>query len=257
MTSAPPSTGSRGTRILFAVTLTGFALLAWFSFVVTPADIELEDTVRMLYVHVPIAILTYVAFGLCGLASAMVLWKRSQWWDHVAGAAGEVGVVFGVLMLVTGMIWGRPTWGTYWEWGDVRLVTALILVLLYVGYLALRRTSGIAGEPSRAAAVVGVMSVLLIPIVSRSVEWWDDRTLHQQSTVTKLDPDLDGSMLFTLMLGIVVFALLGTWLLVHRFRIAHLEHELERSGIDRAVEQRHAESIDVDAAVAIAGEPRP
>jgi len=250
------TTGTKSTRVLGAVILVGIVVLVWLSFVVTEADIELEDTVRIMYVHVPVAIMGYCMFIICGLGSAMVLWKRSQWWDHVAGAAGEIGVVFGSLTLVTGMIWGRPTWGTYWEWGDVRLVTALMLVLLYVGYLALRSTTGVTGEPSRAAAVVGLLSVCMIPVVSRSVEWWDDRTLHQEATVTKLDPDLDGSMLFTLMFGIVLFMAIGAWLLIHRFRVAHLETQVELHGVEIAVEQRKAETEDVEAALSVVGDDR-
>jgi heme exporter protein C len=250
------ATGSNATRWLGAVILVGFVLLGWLSFVVTQSDIELEDTVRILYVQVPVAIMGYCMFAICGLGSAMVLWKRSLWWDHVAGAAGEIGVVFGSLTLLTGMIWGRPTWGTFWEWGDVRLVTALMLVLLYVGYLALRSTTGVSGEPSRAAAVVGLLSVCMIPVVSRSVEWWDDRTLHQEATVTKLDPDLDGSMLFTLVFGIVLFMLIGAWLLIHRFRLAHLETQIELHGVELAVEQRIAETADVEAALSIPGNER-
>ncbi|MCH7789688.1 MAG: cytochrome c biogenesis protein CcsA [Acidobacteria bacterium] len=250
------TTGSSATLWLGAVILIGLVILGWLSFVVTEADIELEDTVRIMYVHVPVAIMGYAMFTICGIGSAMVLWKGSQWWDHVAGAAGEIGVVFGSLTLATGMIWGRPTWGTYWEWGDVRLVTALMLVLLYVGYLSLRSTTGVTGEPSRAAAVVGLLSVCMIPVVSRSVEWWDDRTLHQEATVTKLDPDIDGLMLFTLVFGIVIFMLIGAWLLIHRFRVAHLETELELYGVALAVEQRIAETTDVEAALSVAGNDR-
>ncbi len=253
------TTASRSTRVLGVVCLAGFGVLGVFAFGVSPEDLRVEeitgervgqgDLVRLMYVHVPLAILSYVFLTICALGSAVVLWRRSRWWDHVAYASGEIGTLFCGLTLLTGMIWGRPTWGTWWEWGDVRLVTTLVLFLLFVGYLSLRRVPGDPDLVARRSAVVALLGVLMIPIVNRSVEWWENRTLHQQSTLTELR--IQDMTLFTLMLGFLVFGLVGLWLLVHRFRVAWLEAELERSGLDAALAERRAEAQQgVEAAIA-------
>lgn len=261
-TGTTATTASRATRMLGLTSLVGLGALGVFAFGISPEDARIEeisgetvgqgDLVRIMYVHVPMAILSYAFLTLCAVGSAMVLWRRSRWWDHVAHGAGEIGTLFCGITLVTGMIWGRPTWGTWWEWGDVRLVTTLVLFLLFVGYLSLRRVPGDPDLVARRAAVVALLGVLMIPIVNRSVEWWENRTLHQQSTLTELR--IEDWTLFTLMLGFLVFTLIGTWMLVHRFRVAWLEGELERSGLDAAISERRAEALTgVEAAVARPG----
>ena len=163
-TTAPPEkpvqrvepgsgTGSRTTRILGVACLVGVAVLGLFGFVLTEADLVQQDVVRMIYVHVPSAIAGYTGFVITAVASVMVLWKKSMWWDIVAVAGAEIGVLFTGLMLATGVIWGRPTWGTWWEWGDVRIMTALMLFLVYVGYLAYRRVVPSAEVRARRSAI--------------------------------------------------------------------------------------------------------
>ena len=189
-------TGSRGSRLLGAGALLGVVALVILAFVATDADVRIHpttgeefgqfDAVRMLYLHVPMAVLMYAAFVVCAVASVGVLLRRSAWWDVMAYAAGEVGTVLCGLVLVTGSIWGRPVWNTWWEWGDVRLMTTLVLFLLFVGYLALRRTTADPRLQARRAAVVALVAVLDIPLINRSVAWWENRTLHQQSTLAEL-----------------------------------------------------------------------
>jgi heme exporter protein C len=169
----------------------------------------------------------------------MYLWRRSLFWDLLAGASAEIGVVFTALTLVTGMLWGRPTWGTYWEW-DPRLTTTALLLVLFLGYLAVRSTSGERRVRARRAAVAGLVAFVDVPLVHYSVEWW--RSLHQGPTITRLDPTIDGLMLFTLMTGIVVFAALYAWLLVHRFRVEHLAEELADRGLAQAISERRREA---------------
>ncbi len=188
-------TGSRGSRLLGAGALLGVAALVVLAFVATDADVRTHpttgeefgqfDAVRMLYLHVPMAVLMYAAFVVCAVASVGVLLRRTAWWDVMAYAAGEVGTVLCGLVLVTGSIWGRPVWNTWWEWGDVRLMTTLVLFLLFVGYLALRRTTADPRLQARRAAVVALVAVLDIPLINRSVAWWENRTLHQQSTLAE------------------------------------------------------------------------
>jgi heme exporter protein C len=236
------STSSRATRALGALTIVGLAVLVPLVFWWSPPDTDQKDLVRIMYVHVPVAWLAYMAFTITAVGSLMYLWKRSLWWDLLAASAAEIGVLFCALALFTGSIWGRPTWGTYWEWTDVRIVTTLVLLLMYIGYLALRRTAGDPHQRSRRAAVVGLVAVLNIPIVRFSVDWWANRTLHQKATVKVGDTDLDGLMLFTLMFSVLVSTVLFAWMLVHRFRVAWLEEQLEQRGLDTALADRRAEA---------------
>ena len=254
--AAAAHTGSRTTRILGALTLAGLVGLGLCAFIFSPPDsrpgpeagtrIGQFDAVRLMYVHVPAAIWTYVALGTCAMASAVYLWRRSAWWDRLAHACAEIGVVLCAITLLTGMIWGRPVWGTWWEWGDVRQVTALVLFLAYAGYLALRSVPAAPQARAWRAAIVGLGGAVLIPIVNRSVEWWENRTLHQQSTLEELR--IEDLTLFTLVLGIFVMGLLVLWLVVHRFRLAWLEAEAESAGLQAALAERRAEAAEPVAA---------
>jgi heme exporter protein C len=241
-TASPPdgvsATGSHATRLLGLLAAALVALAALLGLVLSPAEAKMGDSVRLLYVHVPSALTAYVAVGVVALGSVMVLWKRSVFWDLMAGAAGEIGLLFTALTLVTGSLWGRPTWGTYWEW-DPRLTSTALLAVLQLGYLAVRSSGGDATSRGRRAAVVGILAAADIPIVHYSVDWW--RSLHQPATIAKLDPDLDGLMLFSLFVAIIAFMVLFTWLLVHRFRLAWLESQVEEQGLAIAIAERRAE----------------
>jgi heme exporter protein C len=234
------TTGSHGSRVLGALSLIGVAVLLLFAFWWSPADSDMGDLVRIMYVHVPAAWVAYQAFIVTAIGSVMVLWKRSVWWDLVASSSAEIGVLFCALALATGSIWGRPTWGTYWRWGDARIVTTLVLLLMFVGYLALRRVEGDPQQQAKRAAVVGLIAAANIPVVRYSVQWWSNRTLHQKATMG-LNPSIAGTQLFTLMLGLAVFTAVYAWMLLHRFRIAWLEREIDESGLDLALAERRAE----------------
>ena len=243
MTSpAPPTTSSRGSRILGGMTLAGLALLLGYALLWSPADIRQKDSVRLMYVHVPTAILAFGACFLTTLASVMWLRRRSEGWWVLGGAAAEVGLVFTGITLATGSIWGRPTWGTYWDW-DPRITSTTLLFILLVGYLALRRIDNETGDAAQRGTRGAIVGLLLFPnvvVVHYSVDWW--RSLHQTATITRLDPTIEGTMLFTLMLGIVVFGMLFAWLLVHRFRVGWLEERLGATGLDQALVERRAEA---------------
>ncbi|MFV2039041.1 MAG: cytochrome c biogenesis protein CcsA [Acidimicrobiales bacterium] len=241
-TGTPVRVGGRGTRFLSIFVAAGIPVLLLFAFVLSPEDDSMRDAVRLLYIHVPVAMLAYVAFGLTAVGSVMYLWKRSRWWDTVAYSAAEVGVVFCGLTLVTGSIWGRPTWNTWWEWSDVRLVTTLVIFLVFVGYLAFRKVPADPDTRARRAAIIGIIGAINIPIVNRSVEWWENNTLHQQSSLT--DGNLENLTLFTWFLGTVVLGAVFLWLLIARFRLTWLEEEVERHGLLGALEERRAVARD-------------
>jgi heme exporter protein C len=235
----PEHTGSRSTRILGALTLAGMAAVLVMGLVVTPPDAVQGDAARLIYLHVPVAIAMNIGFGLTALGSAMWLWKKSRWWDTVAASAAEVGVVFTGLTLLTGMIWGRPTWGVYWTW-DARLTTFSLLFLMYLGYLVVRRLPADVDVRNRRAAFVALLAFIDVPIVYFSVSWW--RSLHQSATLS-LNTTISGSMLFTLFLSMVTFIACFGWLLLHRFRVAWLEDEVETKGLELAISERRAEAL--------------
>ncbi|MGE3620727.1 MAG: cytochrome c biogenesis protein CcsA [Acidimicrobiia bacterium] len=244
MTSPPPApttTSSSLTRALGGVSLAGFALLVAYGLWWSPADRVQKDAVRIMYVHVPSAIWAYGACFLTTLASAMWLRRRSEGWWVMGPAAAEVALLLTGICLFTGSVWGRPTWGTWWQW-DPRMTSTALLFVMLMAYLALRRIdgeSGAAAARGRRSAVVGLLLFPNVMIVHYSVDWWD--SLHQKATITRLDPTIEGSMLFSLVLGIVVGGLAVAWLLVHRFRVSWLEERAEESGLDVALAERRAE----------------
>jgi heme exporter protein C len=238
--SAPAHTGSHVTRILGVATLAAVAVALLYGLVLSPADQAQSDAARLLYVHVPSAILTYVSFVITALGSLLWLTKKSEWWDRVAASSAEIGVLFCGLCLVTGSLWGRPTWGTYWEW-DPRLTSTALLFLMYAGYLAVRRLPADPNVRARRSAVVGLVAFADVPIVHYAVDWW--RSLHQDATLGTLDVKIEGLMLFSFFLALVAFFGVYVWLLVHRFRLAWLEDQLEATSLDAAIAERRAEAV--------------
>jgi heme exporter protein C len=232
-------TSSGGTRVLGAVAVALLAATALFGLVLSPGDVNQSDAVRLLYLHVPTATFFYVAFSVTALGSVLWLWKKSVWWDLVAAASAEIGVLFTGVTLVVGALWGRTTWGTYWDW-DPRLTTTALLFLIYLGYLVVRRLPADIHTRNTRAAVVAILGIVDLPVIHFSVDWW--RSLHQRASVSTFDVKLEGLMLFTLFLALVTFGVLYLWLLVHRFRGLWLEDEAEASGLDRAIAERRAEA---------------
>ncbi len=243
-------TSSKTTRMLGGVLLGAIAVWLYLAFVATDPDIRIDgtsgeeigqyDAFRLIYVHVPAALIAYLAFFVTAVGSAMVLIKRSVWWDLVAGASAEIGAISAAITLITGSIWGRPIWNTWWEWGDVRLLTALVLFMLSVGYLAVRRLEGTAEERARRSAIVGLLLIVNVVIVNRSVEWWASQTIHQNSTIA--EAAIGGLKAFTLFFSIVLGVGLYTWMMIHRFRLAWLERQFDRFGLDDALAARRAEA---------------
>jgi heme exporter protein C len=240
---APGPTGTRATRVIGALALAGLPILLLLGLVTSPEDLEMGDSVRIMYVHVPSAWLAYLAFAVTALGSILYLWPRTRslGWDRLAGASAEIGVLFTGLALVTGMLWGRPTWGVYWTW-DARLTSTALLFLLFLGYLAIRRLSPTPEVRAKRAAIAGLIAFVDVPIAHMSVDWW--RSLHQDATIARrdLDAQLDGTMLFTLFFGLVVFTLVYVWLLMHRQRQLWLEDHQSGMSLDAAIAARRAEA---------------
>ncbi len=233
------STASTGTRVLGSITLVGFAALLLFGLVLSPADAAQGELVRMMYVHVPTAFVAFGAFTVTVAASVAYLLRRTEWWDLVAHGSAEIGAVLLAATLVSGMLWGRPTWGVYWTW-DARLTTTALLFVLVLGYLAVRRLPLDRDKRAGLAAVVGLLLLPTTIVCHYATTWW--RTLHQGPTIARADPQIDGLLLFTLVLGLAVFALLYVWMMVHRFRVLYLEHRVEDLGLDTAIAERRREA---------------
>jgi heme exporter protein C len=236
------TTSTRGTRILGVLTLLAMGWLIAFGLGFSPADRDQREAVRILYMHVPTIWVAYLAFVFTAVSSVMVLVRKPTplGWDRAAGASAEIGTLFVAVTLVVGALWGRLTWGVFWQW-DARLTTTALLFVTYVGYLAVRRLGGTHQQRARRSAVVGVMSVLLIPLVHWSVRLW--RSLHQEATVlnTKGDVQMDGLMLFSLFVGVIAFTLLYFWFMLHRTRVMAMEDLLEDRGLDEALRARRDE----------------
>ena len=230
-------------RLLGPVTLLLLVLTFWLGLWVTPPDRIQGNLVRMLYVHPAVAwVALYVSFGTATIASVLYLWKRTRsgTMDRIAHCAMEVSVVFIVLTLITGSIWGRPTWGVWWAW-DARLTSTAILGVLAIGYLALRRANDDPVLRARRSAVFAIVSAINVPIIHFSVQWW--KTLHQGATVFTSNRQLlvHGSMAWTLLLSFLGFTLLFFWLLRARYRLEVLREETQRATLDLALEMRQRE----------------
>jgi len=218
-----PVLSSSAAILALAATLAMIVAL-WAIFVYVPTDRVQGVVQRIFYFHVPLAMMTFLAFGVTAVASAAYLWTRKSAWDHCAHASAEVGLVFCSLVLLTGPIWAKPIWGTWWTW-DARLTTTLILWLIYAGYLMLRSLTTYSEHGARYAAVLGIIGALDIPIINRSVYWW--RTIHPAVLITREGGTglTDPRMQLTLACGAVAFFLLFLWLLVLRYQLLRLESQ--------------------------------
>jgi len=209
-------------KFLGILALAAMLVGSYVGLAVVPADAAQGNVQRLMYVHVPAAWLAFLAFFVVFVMSVLYLIQRDERWDRVAASSAEIGVVFTVVTLLLGMMWGKPTWGVYWTW-DPRLTTTAILLAIYVGYGALRSFAEDGEKRARWSAIVGVIGFANVPIVYMSVTWW--RTLHQPpSSPRSVAPDI----LWTLMLNLAAFTLVYVYLMVRRIRFAKLEGELEK-----------------------------
>jgi len=188
----------------------------WFGLLASPPDYQQGETVRIMYVHVPAAWMAMFCYSAMAGASAVALvWRHAV--AHVtARATAPIGAAFTFLALVTGSLWGKPMWGTWWVW-DARLTSVLILFFLYLGYMALENAFDDRARGQRAAAIIAIVGAVNVPIIKFSVDWWN--TLHQPASVMRLDgPSIDPSMLTPLVLMAVGYTAFYVWVLCLRVR---------------------------------------
>ena len=177
------------TPVLWVIAIVLLAVGTWLSFA-APGDYQQGDTVRIMFVHVPASTLGLAAYSALGVSSFFALVFRHPLADAAARAAALPGAAFTALALITGSLWGQPMWGTWWVW-DARLTSVLVLFLFYLGYMALRASIDDEAKAARAAAVLGLVGLINLPIVKFSVDWWN--TLHQPASLLRaggssLDP---------------------------------------------------------------------
>lgn len=188
--------------------------VAW-ALLAAPTELFQGVPQRIMYVHVPSVITAYTALLVVFVASIIYLWRRDSRWDRAAQASAELGVLFISMTLASGAIWGKPVWGAWWTW-DARLTTTLILWFIYVAYLIVRAWAP-GPRGARAAAIIGIVGVLDIPLIHWSAVLL--RTLHPQPTVFRAaGPALPGSMLTPLLVNIVAFLVAYAMLMILRTR---------------------------------------
>jgi heme exporter protein C len=185
----------------------------------TPLEAKQGAAQKIFYIHVPAAWVAFLAFFLVAVASGVYLWLRDARLDQFAESSAEVGVIFTTVVLITGPLWAKPIWGTYWAWWDVRLVSTLFLWFIYVSYLVLRGAVDSPELRARYSAVLGILGALLIPFIHLSVYLFS--TMHPMPIVGKPSaPSLPPEMLTTLMLSLGAFTLLYLAFLRSRYRYA-------------------------------------
>ena len=224
--------------IAVAVAVVCGALGLYLSLFVAPADYQQGEVMRIMYIHVPAAIMSSAVYGFMFLMSASFLIWRHTLADVLAREAAPIGAVFTAITLITGMLWGKPTWGASWVW-DARLTSVLILFMLYLGYLGLCSMGGHDERTKVASAWLAVIGAINLPIIKFSVEWWN--SLHQGESLLRIGgPTIDPSMLHPLLLMLVAFFALFVALLLLRATTALSAVKLRRLQIQRIARKNAA-----------------
>jgi heme exporter protein C len=192
--------------------------------VTSSPDYYQGEVVRIMYIHVPFAKTSLLAYLVLFIGSIWYLWKRDPVVDNMCHAAAGIGVFFTSVALLTGSIWAKPTWNTWWTW-DPRLVSFAILLLTLIGYLMLRTFLDDKEKEATYAAILAIIGFIDLPIVYFSVEWW--RTLHQPMSVSVRGVSIAGDMLLPLLLMTIGSSLLFTYMLMVRTQMLYLKHLLE------------------------------
>jgi heme exporter protein C len=239
-------TARRGERALGWLAAASLGASAVVSLAVAPPDAEQGQVQRLMYVHVPAAWLAYLAFAVVFGASIAYLRTRRTRWDRLAAASAEVGVLFTALAIALGALWAKPVWGTWWTW-DPRLTTTAILLLIYLGYLAVRRLPDSPARRARWAAVVGIVGFVDVPIVHLSVTWW--RSLHQGPTVIRPGgPTIAPVMLLALLVAVAAFTVTYAYLMALRLRVGRLEERVVAEALAPVVGQPPEALLEAEAA---------
>ena len=210
---------------LIILSTTMISLGLYYGLFDSPKDYQQGDAVRIMYVHVPSAWLaSFLYFSLAISCIFYLVWKHPLA-DLIANAIAPIGLVFSVLTLITGSLWGKPMWGTWWVW-DARLTSMLILFFFYLGFILLSNAFERKIDGSKTASVLAIIGLINLPIIKFSVDWW--HTLHQPSSILRMDgPSIDKEMLFPLALMMVGFSLFSLYLIIMNVKTMLMEKKCE------------------------------
>ena len=191
--------------LLIAVTIFGLI----FALIISPPDYIQGDTVRIMYVHVPASILSLISFAFIGIFSIFNLIFKIKFFPLIAKSLAPIGFVFAIISIITGSLWGKPTWGTWWAW-DARLTSMIILLLFYIAYILTWKFIDNFEKANKISSIIAIIGLLNLPIVKYSVDWWN--TLHQPSSISLTSaPSIHYSMLVPLAImffGMVIYLLI-------------------------------------------------
>ncbi|MHB9144245.1 MAG: cytochrome c biogenesis protein [Symbiobacteriia bacterium] len=214
---------ARATSLLGLISAAAVLFALALVFLWVPPEQVMGDVQRIFYFHVASAWNAFLAFAVVFIASIGFLRSGSRRWDSIAYCSAEIGVVFTTITLITGPIWARPIWNTWWTW-DPRLTTTLILWFIYIAYLVIRASAESSQQQARLAAVFGIIGFVDVPIVFMSTRWW--RSIHP--TLIQADKmNMAGSMVLTMIVSVIAFTLLYAFLLNYRLRLETLGQRLE------------------------------
>ena len=217
-----------------AVLLLGWGL--WQALFVVPADYQQGDSFRILYIHVPAAWMSMFIFGLMAVYAANALIWRIKQCEILAMACAPIGAAFTVITLATGSIWGKPMWGTWWDW-DPRLTTELVLLFLYLGVMGLYNAIDDRRAAARAAGLLAIVGVALLPVIRYSVVWWN--SLHQGQTIRLLgESSMDASMIAPLWLVVLATKFWFAGSLLSRARADNLRREAGKDWVARLAQAK-------------------
>jgi heme exporter protein C len=207
----------RRTYVLFTVAAVALGVGLWFA-LTAPPDVLQGAYSRLLYIHVSTLWLAFLAFGVTSFASLAWLARKDPRWDRVAASSVEVGVLFTIIGLGVGMVWGRAVWGIAWDWMDPRLATTAVMLFVYLGYLALRAATDDPVTRARRSAVLGAVAFVQVPLVYFSVNMF--RTLHQTQSIRPDGATMPSEMVTALLVNVVAFTILYVVLLWTRVDLA-------------------------------------
>lgn len=210
------------------------AVGAYWGLAVAPADAVQGEVYRIIYIHPQTAYVGMMAYVVMAVSAGIGYVWRLKLAHAVAVSAAPIGASFTLCALATGALWGRPTWGTYWEWGDPRIMFETLLLFLFLSYMALRAAFDDRDKADRASAILAVVGVVNVPIIHYSVLWWN--TLHQGPTVSKLDdPSMATEMLVPFLIMVCGFTFCFYWLLLNRLRGEIVERERDARWLQQLV----------------------
>jgi heme exporter protein C len=200
-----------------------FLVGLYLGLVIAPPDYQMGDSYRIIFIHVPSAWLSMFSYAAMAISAGIGLIWHIKVADMMARSIAPLGAMFTFCALVTGSLWGKPTWGTYWVW-DARLTSELILLFLFIGFMALSDAFEDRRTASRASAVLALVGIVNLPIIHFSVEWWN--TLHQGSTVSRMGrPSMDTSMLIPLLIMFLAFNFYFVSAMLIRLKVILLDQE--------------------------------